>query len=323
LGNGFGVACSNVFQYPSLYEAAVREGLSERAAAVFDYLGTNNFEGVMRLLEDAHWVARTYGLLGDANEMLRDVDVVKRALVGAVARSHLQHPGDPGEVAEERKDRALQFLSSYHNVFTTNYDLLAYWVAMRAVPPALGDGFRPDPDDADAEHLVFSERIGSGRGLFFLHGALHLYQVAGETRKHSWIRSGRRLTELIVEGLEHGQYPLFVAEGLWERKAEQIQRNAYLAYCLGKLSRIREPLVIFGHGMTENDTHITHAIADNEDLSTIYVGLHGDLESAANLRIVATTETMIQRRRVLIDRLGRGRVLEAFFFPSATARVWD
>src|SRR5687767_11430644 len=116
--------------------------------------------------------------------------------------------------------------------------------------PSWGDGFRADVDEPEAPYLEFAERLGRERGIFFLHGALHLYQVAGETRKHSWIRAGRRLTELIVEGLDSGQYPLFVAEGAWQKKAEQIQRSAYLSYCLGKLSRIENPLVIFGHGMT-------------------------------------------------------------------------
>jgi hypothetical protein len=41
--------------------------LSHRAQRLFERIGTNNFEGAMRLLEDAHWVAQTYGLIdGDA-----------------------------------------------------------------------------------------------------------------------------------------------------------------------------------------------------------------------------------------------------------------
>jgi len=63
LGNGFSVACDPVFCYESLYQSAVDAGLSPRAQEVFRRLGTNNFEGVMRLLEDADWIARTYGML--------------------------------------------------------------------------------------------------------------------------------------------------------------------------------------------------------------------------------------------------------------------
>jgi hypothetical protein len=50
LGNGFSIACDPIFSYESLFAAAVEAGLSARAQAVFERLGTNNFEGVMRLL---------------------------------------------------------------------------------------------------------------------------------------------------------------------------------------------------------------------------------------------------------------------------------
>lgn len=87
----------------------------------------------MKLLEDPHWVARTYGLLEhDSSDMLNDLDVIKRTLVDAIASSHLPTPGD---ITEERKSSAANFLVPYHIVFTTNYDLLLYGVAMHAGDP--------------------------------------------------------------------------------------------------------------------------------------------------------------------------------------------
>lgn len=195
IGNGFSIACDPVFTYTSLYEAAVAAGLSERAQAVFTRLGTNNFEGAMRLLDDGHFLARTYELCNnDHSEMLDDLEVIKHALVDAVARSHLAHTG---EVAEERKACAVTFLSPYHNLFTTNYDLLVYWVNMAAgFPPPYEDGFRADEDDPSAESVVFTEHLGDKKGIFFLHGALHLYLLAGALRKHSWTRTGRHDREI-------------------------------------------------------------------------------------------------------------------------------
>src|SRR5665647_2623156 len=94
LGNGFSIGCDPVFQYGSLYEVAVTSGLSPQAQAVFARLGTNNFEGVMRLLDDSHFVATTYGLISGAeSRMLDDLETVKKALVSAVANSHLPHSG--------------------------------------------------------------------------------------------------------------------------------------------------------------------------------------------------------------------------------------
>jgi hypothetical protein len=319
LGNGFSIGCDPVFRYSSLYEAAVKAGLSSRAQKVFERLGTNNFEGAMRLLDDSHWVAETYGLTGAA-PMLEDVEVIKHTLVEAVATSHLR---DTSCVPEAKKQKALAFLSQYYNVFTTNYDLLTYWVNMSDPKPRWGDGFRADEDDPDAEYLVFSERMGDTSGLFYLHGALHLYVVDGELRKHSWIRTGRPLTALIKDGLDRKQYPLFVAEGSPDRKLEQIQRNGYLWYCLQKFSEIQSPLLVFGHSLGGSDGHIAEAIARNPKLPLLAVGLHGDPESPANRAIVDTVSRMQAQRAKLADRRKGVRELEVIYYQSESSPVWE
>ena len=75
LGNGFSIACDPVFRYGSLYEAAVQAGLSKRAQKLFARIGTNNFEGVMKLLSDSDWVARTYELVkSKSSGMVKDLE---------------------------------------------------------------------------------------------------------------------------------------------------------------------------------------------------------------------------------------------------------
>lgn len=319
LGNGFSIACDPVFRYTSLFEAAVRAGLSERAQALFQRLGTNNFEGALRLLDDAQWVGGLYGLSAEQmNEMNQDADIVKHTLVDAVTHSHLDHTGC---VPDEKKDAAVRFLSTYHNIFTTNYDLLLYWTVLHPGRPSHKDGFRADEDDPDASYLVFSERLGSSKGLFFLHGALHFYIASGELRKHSWIRSGERLIDLIRAGLAERHYPLFVAEGSPDKKLEQIQRTGYLWYALDKLARIEGPLVVLGHSLGPSDRHITDVIADNSKLIKLFIGLHGDPEENSNLAIRAAVQ-QIQQRREARARNSRGSVLTIEFFDSQTAEPW-
>ena len=319
LGNGFSIACDPVFRYGSLFEAAVQAGLSDRAQQLFERMGTNNFEGVMKLLEDAHWIARTYGLVpGDSSDMMVDLEVIKRTLVEAIASSHL---GSPGDIDEGRKSSAARFLLPHHIVFSTNYDLLLYWVAMHAGdPPPFEDCFRADQDDPDAPYLVFSQRLGDHRGVLYLHGALHLYLSDGELRKHSWTRTGQRLTELIQSGLREGQYPLFVAEGTPEKKLQQIQGSGYLWYCLDKLRNIQSPLVIFGHSLGASDGHILDSIAASRKLPAIYVGLHGDPESPSNLAIKASAQRIADRRTQLH---GRTTPLQVYFYDSDSIRIWD
>lgn len=318
LGNGFSIACNPVFRYGSLYEAAVQAGLSKRAQKLFVRIGTNNFEGVMKLLSDSDWVARTYGLVkGKSSGMAEDLEVIKRTLVEVISSSHLETPGD---IADGRKTSTATFLEPFHVVFTTNYDLLLYWVVMHAGdPPPFEDCFRADRDELDAPYLVFSQRLKDKRGLLYLHGALHLYLHNGELRKHSWTRSGKRLTELIRVGLANGQYPLFVAEGSPEKKLEQIQGNGYLWYCLDKLRNIESPLVVFGHSLGPSDDHISDAIVTARKLPAVMIGLHGDPSSKENLATRRRAQQMADRRAQLP---GRPTPLQVFFYDADSAQVW-
>jgi proline dehydrogenase len=43
----------------------------------------------MRLLDDAHWVARTYRLVDDSSEMLEDLEIIKKTLPRVISKSHL------------------------------------------------------------------------------------------------------------------------------------------------------------------------------------------------------------------------------------------
>lgn len=312
IGNGFSIACDPVFAYPSLYQKAVNNGLSERAQRVFEGLGTNNFEGVMRLLSDSHWVARTYGLVhGDTSDMLADLEVVKRALVEAITGSHLPHTGS---VTVERKEAAAAFFGRYHNVFTTNYDLLAYWVVMNEGHPRYKDGFAEDPDEPDAPHVVFAFHVGNDRGLYYLHGGLHLFVLDGLVTKHCWNRAGVPLTTSIRTGLDEGRFPLFVAEGLPEKKLEQINRSSYLSYAFGKLMRIEGPLVVFGSSLGPSDSHLVEALAGNRKLGQVYLSVQG----AAN---EPGADAVVARLQAVRNARGFAR-LQVDYYDSASARVW-
>jgi hypothetical protein len=319
LGNGFSIACDPVFRYGSLYEAAIQAGLSKRAQQLFERIGTNNFEGVMGLLENTHWVARAYGLVGSgSSDMLTDLEIIKKTLVEAIASSHLE---SPSEIDASRKSSAANFLRPYHIVFTTNYDLLLYWLVMHAGdPPPFEDCFRADQAEPDAPHLVFSQRLGDLRGILYLHGALHLYLSEGELRKHSWTRTGQRLTDLIRDGLSQGQYPLFVAEGNPEKKLQQIQGSGYLWYCLDKLKNIQSSLVIFGHSLGASDGHILDAIVWNRRLPAIYVGLHGNPDSTSNLAIRTSAQRIADRRTQLMKH---ATPLQVNFYKSDSVQIWD
>lgn len=321
LGNGFSIGCDPVFRYESLFEAAVANGLSARAQAVFERLGTNNFEGVLRLLDDFLFIGPHYGLPGAAIQQVRDdIQTLKTSLVASIANSHLDHAA---LVSDEKKASALGFLDPFHSIFTTNYDLVLYWTILPARGrPKFSDGFHPPEDDQHAEYLVYSEQSGGRPGIYYLHGALHLYAVDGELRKQSWARTGRHLTDLIREGLTRNEYPLFVAEGTSDQKLSQISRHGYLAHCMSKFSRIESPLVIYGHSLGDSDRHLVEAICHNLSIDQVYIGLHGDPRSAHNERIGANAAAMSAERRRLVARVGRGSELDISFYQAESAAVW-
>jgi Domain of unknown function (DUF4917) len=197
------------------------------------------------------------------------------------------------------------------NVFTTNYDLLLYWVTMEGISNkqlSLEDGFRSSVDEPKADYVVFSDHLGSKNGLFYLHGALHLFEHAGDVRKHCWKRSGVSITDNVIRSLKENNFPLFVSEGDSTRKLETIQRSGYLSYCFQKLQRLGATLVISGSALGESDDHILRAIGD-ANYDTVWLGVYGDhlSDGAKRMELVATK---LQDRR---KKNTNGNALEVKF----------
>jgi Domain of unknown function (DUF4917) len=141
-------------------------------------------------------------------------------------------------------------------------------------------------------------------------------------REHCWERTQTRLTQLIREGLESGQYPLFVAEGIASKKRQQIQQSGYLSYCLGKLERIENALVIYGLSLAEADHHIADTIADNPKLKSLSIGLFDEYGSPNSSAIRSAADRMVRRRNGWRRRSGHYAQLDVKFFGSRTAPVW-
>lgn len=324
LGNGFSIACDKRFSYPNLFAEAVKTGLSKPARVAFEILGTNNFEGILRLLEDSSDVARIYdeGSTKRLRMLLaKDLKTIKKTLVSVIARTHLSHPG---AIDMDRRNRCVDFFAPYKEIFTTNYDLLPYWISMHDQERLkMQDGFRAPEDDPDSDYLVFSETIGRNNGTIFLHGGLHLYMDKGEIRKYSWKRSGQRLTDLIKGGLDSGKYPIFVAEGDSDKKRSQISRNGYLSYCFGKFQRIQNELVIFGHSLGDSDRHIIDEIVHNEKINQLFISLYGAKDSPANIKIQESTGGIQTRRLSVPGPTWKRTPVNVTFFSAESAEVWD
>jgi hypothetical protein len=235
-------------------------------------------------------------------------------------RARRAHPPDSFAVSKEQKLSCYTFLEHFHDVFSLNYDLLLYWVLSGEKKGRRVDGFGfPRNDTDNPPYLVLCQPRDTKPWLFHLHGALHLYSVEGEVRKHRYQYQQRPLLDVICEGIRRSVYPLFVAEGSAPKKMTHIRSSMYLSLCFQELVRSTNDFVCYGMSFGESDRHIADAIADNENIRRLVVGLYGDCESESNLQIRAAVRRIQERRFQLRNKKNE---LEIQFFDSESAAVW-
>lgn len=316
LGNGFSIACRpNIFLYGKLYENADFSKLSPSAKLAFEALGTQDFERVIKALRDARKIFIAYGAPSDFTDSLdADADALRELLVQTIAASH---PAWPGEVSDEEYQSCREFISHFNNIYTFNYDLLLYWAQMHTEEgedPNSDDGFRKQEDNYDAGYVVWESSQSHEQNLYFLHGALHVFDTGTEIQKYTWVNTGVRLIDQIRDALKKDFFPLFVSEGTSAEKLERIRHNDYLAKAYRSFSEIGGALVIYGHSLAPNDEHYLKRIEKGK-ISHLYVGIYGAVDSEANNQI-------IRRANQLATSRARNRPLSVSFFDAASARVW-
>lgn len=324
LGNGFSRACKDdIFAYDALFERADFTLLSGSAQALFEALETTDFEVVIAALRKAAKIAVVYARESPelAQAMEADASALRDVLVSAIADSH---PDILSEISEESYVACKHFLSNFERLFTLNYDLLLYWAVMqRELEPEVdpNDGFRT-PEYGEADYVTWEIENSYGQRIYYLHGALHLFDAGAELQKYTWINTGVRLTEQIRDALEEEKYPMFVAEGTSAEKLERIKHHAYLTKAFESFSRISGALFIFGHSLAENDEHIL-CLIEKGNITDLYVGLFGDPDSPENRRAIARAERMVQVRHDLAARRRRRPPqLSVYFYDAESARAW-
>ena len=210
LGNGFSRACRNdIFSYAALFDRADFAGLSPHCRAAFDALATTDFEVVIKSLNAAASILETYSLASTALAAILRDDAVKlrEVLVSAIAGSH---PEWPGEIAPAAYHACKTFLANFERVYTLNYDLLLYWAFMQEdIEPHLNcdDGFR-HPDSGPEEYVTWEVENSHEQKIYYLHGALHLFDAGPELQKYTWKNTGVRLKQQIRTALASSKYQI-------------------------------------------------------------------------------------------------------------------
>lgn len=320
LGNGFSIACRpDIFRYEKLFEQADFSNLSASAQRAFEALNTTDFERVIKALRDSARLTTLYGLPEHISQLMRtDADALKELLVQTIASSH---PPLPGDISDGEYAACQQFLANFNNTYTLNYDLLLYWTHMHhesRVEIQSDDGFRTSQSDIDegieSDYVVWESSQSHEQNMWFLHGALHVFDSGTEIQKYTWNRTGVRLIEQIRDALSRNLFPIFVAEGSSDEKLERVRHSDFLAKAYRSFQEIQHCLFIFGHSLAANDDHYLRLI-EHGKLSHIFVSLYGDPTSDVNKKI-------IQRAKAMSLVRSPKRPLRVDFYDSESASVW-
>jgi hypothetical protein len=294
LGNGFSMSYDpEIFSYNALYDF-IENLEDDLLSKLFSIVNAKNFEVIMGQLDTFARLLDAFG----SDEVLKAkvesaMEELKRSLLDAIRALHPEHVF---RVPQEKSNACARFLKPFletsGHIFTTNYDLLLYWVLMRNEVMESVDGFgrdRENPEDeyVPEEELEYSElRWGKYRDdqvIHYLHGSLPLFDTGVEIVKEEY-DTENYLMENISERISRGEYPIFVTAGNAQEKLTHIMHNRYLTHCYEVVSRIEGSLVTFGFNFGENDHHIIDAInraakygrRDPPKLWSIYIGIYSE-----------------------------------------------
>jgi hypothetical protein len=320
LGNGFSRACRNdLFAYEALFTQA-QETLSPRAKNAFHALRTTDFEVVMRALQQAVDLVHVYAPTNAALAKLftEDTEKLRDVLAQAIASSH---PDRPNKIKDREFAACRLFLSHFDNIYTLNYDLLLYWALMHNDVDdqviAGNDGFH-QPEDGPEDYVEWDVGGVRSQNVFYLHGALHVFDAGAEVRKYTWCNTGIALVDQIREALGQNRYPIYVTEGTSKSKMKRIQHSAFLSRALRSFAQISGSLFVYGHSLANSDEHVLRLI-ERGKIKTVYVSIYGDPNSKDNQRIISRARGFTDCRALC----SRRNKLGVAFFDAASAKVWS
>jgi predicted house-cleaning noncanonical NTP pyrophosphatase (MazG superfamily) len=308
IGNGFSIAYNpSIFSYKAL-STFIEDTDDVLLKRLFNVINTKNFEEVMQLLEVFTKFIGAFGIDPSLIEKINNTaETLKKSLIEAVKALHPEHVFTISEEKSASCDRFMEYyLSNNGFVFSSNYDLLLYWVLMRnknlsnsidnlpkdAPPNYIIDGFGREIENETSryipeEELEYSElRWGKHKReqtIFYLHGTLLLFDTGTEIIKEEYDKgNGDFILKRIEKRMQDKEYPVFVTAGNAQEKLRHIMHNKYLAFCYDKLCSITGSLVTIGFSFSDNDSHIIDAINKAAKsrprgmLLSLYVGVFFD-----------------------------------------------
>ena len=292
LGNGFSIAYdSKIFSYNALHDF-IKNLNDKDLTTILGVIETKNFEVIMQYLDNFAALIAAFG--GDPALKARVDNAsakLKTSLLEAVKALHPEHVFT---IPEKQSKACAEFLKVFFesggNVYSTNYDLLLYWVLMRNSDTTHVDGCGRELENLEdgfvpAEDQVWSDLFwGPNRddqNVFYLHGALPFFDTGVAVVKEEY-DAYNYLLHKISARMENGDYPIFVTAGDGHQKLKHITHNQYLTFCYDSLCEVGGSLVTFGFNFGPYDEHIIDAINRAakqklpDKLWSVYIGVYSE-----------------------------------------------
>ena len=253
VGNGASIAVWDEFRYQSLFDVATSDRvdgpLGDEDGALFDAFDTTNFELVLASLKTARVVAEA--LDADMSVLEARYNSIQHALFQAVHEVHV-----PWNYVGHRVIPKLHKILREHKfVYSTNYDLLAYWASMQQGGTGFLDFFWTAGNSFDPLNTEVWESRDLWTRLFFLHGGIQLRRVQGGGTRKVTAESGYLLDQFET-GFTGDESPLLISEGTSADKLKSILSSDYLAFAHSEFTHHEGGLVVFGHALSEADDHL-------------------------------------------------------------------
>jgi hypothetical protein len=272
---------------------------------LFDRYGIYDFEAIKNELDAATPVCEAYGIdKAICESIIHDSERLKDILIDTITRHHIDVSTN---ISQEQFDTCGIFLQHFNMFFTSNYDLLTYWVLLnqdRKRGITCNDGFYRS---SSGELIWDPDENGDEQTVFYLHGALHYF--ISDFDLHKARMGAAPLIEVIRNQIRREVYPLIVSEGNSSQKLKSINKIKYLKRSITALQNGAGSLFIHGFSFSNNDQHICNAIGSSR-YSNIFVSLY-DNAPDEHMRIM-------EKVHGFCHAAGKN----CGFYFSSTANVW-
>lgn len=304
LGNGFSININGALNYRSLFERFLN-CLSPKDREIFKRFNSTNFEAIQNSLTDALYVNSVFNK--PSEEIKEAVLTLKSGLMNSIKDLHPNYSTvDPLTI-----HTISQKLDHFEDIYTTNYDIFLYHILLTTLDRCRKNRLIPKRQDffrKDEEDLAFNQQSLPGfRKIYYLHGALFLFNEGGKTIKIWRGSKTDELLDLIRLRIHLGQIPVFVSEGKSILKEETIFKNPYLSFCRDAFRKARRLLVIHGFSFSGSDDHLITDL--NKNRRRLAIGLH-----MKNQNGVQTIRTL----RHITEKLYKLPLREIKFYDSTS-----